>query len=165
MLAVATARWHDFFLAEVGAAAALAGLLFVSISLNIGEILKDTYLPMRAGQTIGILIASLIEASLVLVPGQSRRALGIEILVVGGFVLLWCVLALWRRHDWLESLPWHWRVSRFGLSLGGTILPPIAGAMLLARSSAGLDMLAAAILVAFAVAALNAWVFLVEILR
>jgi hypothetical protein len=165
MEAVIIARWNSFFMAEVGAAAALAGLLFVAISINVGEILKDSYLPMRAGQTIGILIASLVEASLVLMPGQTVQTLGTEVLVVGALMCVMSALVLWRSHQWLESLPLEWRVSRVLLWVGGTILPPVAGVALLAGGSWGLYVLAAAILVAFLVAALNAWVFLVEILR
>ena len=165
MLAVAVARWNSFFMAEVGAAAALAGLLFVAISINIGEILQDSYLPMRAGQTIGILIASLVEASLVLIPEQSVRALGAEVLMTGALMCVLSALVLWRSHGWLESLPREWQASRVLLWVGGTILPPVAGVVLVAGASWGLYVLAAAILVAFLVAALNAWVFLVEILR
>jgi hypothetical protein len=33
-------EWNDFFLGELGAAAALAGLLFVSISVNQAKILE-----------------------------------------------------------------------------------------------------------------------------
>jgi len=165
VLAVAIGQWHNFFMAEVGAAAALAGLLFVAISINIGEILKDSYLPMRAGQTIGILVASLVEASLVLIPAQSVRALGVEVLTCGALMCVMSALVLWRSHEWLESLRWEWQASRVLLWVGGTILPPVAGAVLVAGASWGLYVLASAILVAFLVAALNAWVFLVEILR
>ena len=36
-----TLAWHDFFLGTIGAAAALTGLLFVAISINLEEILKS----------------------------------------------------------------------------------------------------------------------------
>jgi modulator of FtsH protease len=165
VLAVEVARWNSFFMAEVGAAAALAGLLFVAISLNIREILKDDQLPARAAETIGILVASLVEASLALFPGQSLRVLGAEVLVGGGLVFLASAFAFWRRRGWLATVPWRWRISRVGLSIGGTVLPTVAGVVLLTGSSAGLYVLALAILTAFLVAVLNAWVFLVEILR
>ena len=31
-------EWSDFFVAEVGASAALAELLFVAVSINLGQI-------------------------------------------------------------------------------------------------------------------------------
>lgn len=41
--------WHDFAIALVGAAAALCVLAFVAISFNLEAILKETWLPGRAG--------------------------------------------------------------------------------------------------------------------
>ena len=38
--AYVTDEWHDFFLAQVGAAAALLGLLFVALSINLQRILS-----------------------------------------------------------------------------------------------------------------------------
>ena len=96
--------WSSFFVAEVGAAAALAGLLFVSISLNIGEILKSPKPPI-------------------------------------------------------------WMGSRVVITVLGTVVAPVAGIVLIAGESWGFYVLAAAILTTFAVAVINAWVFLVEILR
>ena len=34
-------EWHDFFLAAAGAAAVLAGLVFVGVSINLEMIMSD----------------------------------------------------------------------------------------------------------------------------
>ena len=43
-------KWHDFFLAAAGAAAVLAGLVFVGLSINLGLIMSNPAygLPGRA---------------------------------------------------------------------------------------------------------------------
>jgi hypothetical protein len=40
--------WHDLFVAVAGAAAALAGLVFVAVSINVERILQYKGLPERA---------------------------------------------------------------------------------------------------------------------
>jgi hypothetical protein len=40
--AYSTAEWTELFLAQAGASAALAGLLFVAISINLDRILKGS---------------------------------------------------------------------------------------------------------------------------
>ena len=52
--------WTDFFVAEVGAAAALAGLLVVAISINIAKIMGFPLLPGRAAQTLIIIGGALL---------------------------------------------------------------------------------------------------------
>src|ERR1700742_5101249 len=96
---LAFAGWNSFFVAEVSAAAALSGLLFVAVSINIAEILKYPQLPTRAAETIGMLMAALIEGSLALVPHQSYGALGVEVLAVGGVVLVVPLGLMWRRRQ------------------------------------------------------------------
>ena len=76
------AGWENFFIAEVGAAAALGGLLFVSISLNLTKILAIDGLPDRAGQSLLLILAVLVLASLMLMPNQPLTLVGVEILVV-----------------------------------------------------------------------------------
>jgi len=38
--AYSTAAWANFFVAEVGASAALVGLLFVAVSINLTKIIE-----------------------------------------------------------------------------------------------------------------------------
>jgi len=75
--------WEAFYAAQLGAAAALGGLVFVGLSLNLKKILSYAWLPGRA------LLALLVISSFMLMPGQSLTALGLEIAAVG--VLLFFV--------------------------------------------------------------------------
>jgi hypothetical protein len=73
------AAWAAFFTALTGAAAALAGLLFVAVSINLGNILKGaTMLPARAAETLAMLLFVVISSGLALVP-QDTGLLGAEI--------------------------------------------------------------------------------------
>jgi hypothetical protein len=68
-----SAEWESLFLAEAGASAALAGLLFVALSINLERILKGAGLPGRAGEAIVLLLTALVLSTWVLVPGQSAQ--------------------------------------------------------------------------------------------
>ena len=58
--------WHDFFIGTIGAAAALTGLLFVAISINLDQVLKYPGLPGRAAGTLGMLVSALIVSGFAL---------------------------------------------------------------------------------------------------
>src|SRR5262249_40419675 len=87
-----TAGWENFFVAEVSAAAALAGLLFVAVSINLARILEHKTLPGRASEALVILLGALSVASVGLVPGISATTLGAAVLGIGGVVWLVPVL-------------------------------------------------------------------------
>jgi hypothetical protein len=78
-------EWSDFFVAEVGASAALAGLLFVAVSINLGQILKFPHLPTRAIEALATLLCVLFISTFALVPGQTALVHGLE---MGGTGLL-----------------------------------------------------------------------------
>ena len=86
MSGYAPADWHEFFVPGAGASAALLGLLFVTISINLEHILKHRHLPGRAAGTLGTLLSVLVVCSFGLAPGQSNRTLGVEILATGAVV-------------------------------------------------------------------------------
>ena len=55
MTAYEPSEWTDFFVASAGASAALAGLVFVAVSINVERILQFRGLPERALATVLLL--------------------------------------------------------------------------------------------------------------
>ena len=159
----APADWHEFFVASVGASAALLGLLFVTISINLEQILKHRHLPGMAAGTLGTLLSVLVVCSFGLAPGQSNRTLGVEILAAGVLVAtqaIWVSLGKRSQGD-----PLSWTLG----NLPTLLLPALAfvggGCSLIAGSGGGLYWILAGTVLTFLAASINAWVFLVEILR
>jgi len=163
-MVLAVEGWDDFFVATAGAAAALAGLLFVAMSINVKEILSFSWLPARAAATVALLIGALVTASVALLPVTSDVALGIMLLVVTGLTwLIVLVLFLRWRGKAHESPSPEWVTL---LLEQAATLPGLVGAVVItAGNGDGLYPLAIGILVSFVVAVINAWVLLVEILR
>jgi modulator of FtsH protease len=158
-----TLAWHDFFLGTIGAAAALTGLLFVAISINLEEILKYPRLPGRAAGTLGILVSALVVSGFALAPGQGSRALGLEIAVIGVLV---SAQAGWACHapDAPGESP-SWQLQHLAILLLPGLALVVGGVSLVAGAGGGLYWVLAAILLAFVAASVNAWVLLVEIKR
>jgi len=83
MTAYDVPEWTDFANTVAGGAAALAGLLFVGLSLNLSEVLKYPGVPARAVATLGLTVAILLTAIFVATPGQDHRVLAAEIALIG----------------------------------------------------------------------------------
>jgi hypothetical protein len=157
-------RWTDLFVASAGAAAALAGLVFVAVSINIESILKFRGLPERALETVFLLLGVVIVSIIGLIPGVSTTALGI-LLLVEGVVLALTITLLARASVPEQSAPRSWLVVGVVLRSIGTV-PFIVGAVcLLAESGGGLYWTVGGIIGAIAGGVANAWVLLVEIRR
>ena len=155
--------WTDLFVASAGASAALTGLLFVAVSVNIQDILKTKALPGRALQTLLLLLSAVVVSLVGLVPGQSATALGVELLLFGllfgGWVLVLAGRSLEETREYVHPL------FQFALVLPGT-LPQLIGAIsLIVRTGGGLYWTIAGIIGALLGASVHAWVLLVEILR
>jgi hypothetical protein len=72
------AGWQPFFTVTGGAAAALAGLLFVALSIHAPEIAEHPPFRYRALATLSIPLVVLVVSALALVPRQTGRSLGLE---------------------------------------------------------------------------------------
>ncbi len=155
--------WHDFFIGTIGAAAALTGLLFVAISINLEQILHYPQLPGRAAGTLGILVSALVVSGFVLAPGQGSRALGVEIAATGTIV---AAQAVWVSHGkGAPGDPASWQIQHLATLLLPGVVLIVGGLSLVAGEGGGLYWVFGAILLAFVSASLNAWVLLVEIKR
>jgi modulator of FtsH protease len=158
--------WGEFYVGEVGAAAALAGLLFVAISINIEKILAMPTLPGRAAQTLAIVSSALVVGSFGLFPGQPPGAFGWE--AIGVYVLLACTGAVQvvnLRHFRRADGPLVWLVIPASVLVVVT-LPGLVGGMLLVRGdAAGAYWIATDNILSLLGTLLGGWVMLVEILR
>jgi hypothetical protein len=158
-------EWSNLFVATAGASAALAGLVFVAVSINIERILKFPGLPERGLETVLLLLGVLIVSVVGLIPGQGRTALGVELLVVSltvGLVLarLPTIQSTTSGHE-----PRVWVLGRLAIRLVGTILLMAGSISILLAAGGGLYWIVAGIVFAVMGAVVNAWVLLVEILR
>ncbi|MFZ0830597.1 MAG: hypothetical protein WCB18_10170 [Thermoplasmata archaeon] len=157
--------WDSFFTAEVGATAALTGLLFVGITINLQRITALPTATIRAFQTLLILIDAFIIESLFLVPGQSGKVQGIEVLAVG--IALWVVLNAFERSIW------HLEPDSFRASLWAptteiqipSVFAIVGGVALLIGSPSALYWFVPMTLASFLIAIFQAWVLTVEILK
>src|SRR3954469_16863204 len=164
MAAYVAEPWSELYVAMAGAAAALLGLLFVAVSINLEQVLRIAWLPLRAGETLGVLVVLLATAVFVLVPGQSPTALGLE-LAGTGLVLIGSDGALRIRRGRPPGAPARSIVVP-AVIVACTGVPLVtAGATLVAGEGGGLYWTVPALLAGFAGAVFNAWVLLVEILR
>lgn len=75
------ALWRDLFVAFATVCAALLGLFFVAISLQIRELERHPIELNRALQGLHVLLFGLVIALLVLIPRQPTSLLGAELIV------------------------------------------------------------------------------------
>lgn len=159
------ADWHDFYVMTGGAAAALAGLLFVAMSLHAREIMANPFYSNRAIGTLMSLASQLLISGAVLIPGQPVWLLGVE--VEAAALLFTAFIAIQIMNRGQDAPPvastWTHRTMEFG---GGTlwiVLFNVAGVSLLLRAGGGLYLLAAVMFFMFAWNIYIAWVLITEV--
>lgn len=164
--AYAPEEWTDLFVAVAGASAALAGLLFVAVSINVERIINYKGLPERALEALTMLLVPLVVSIAGLMPGQSHVALGIELLAITAALVLMLVRLPVARSlpEGIETPP-QYVLGRQVVRLTGTVLLGIGALAELFAVAGGLYWIAAAIVALTLGAVVNAWVLLIEILR
>lgn len=157
--------WHEFAVMVGGAFAALAGLLVVSMSINIEQILDTPVLTRRGGASLMTTISPLVTSIFILVPRQPAVVLGWELVVLG--IVLAVILSV-LSHPMSRSegqTLGAWLLSTGAptfVLIGGFLL---AGIGVLTDSLGGLYWLVPAIIAALIGGVMQAWVLLIEIRR
>lgn len=159
----AVTGWENFLVAEAGASAALTGLLFVSISINIAKILEYKSAVLRAAEALLLLLSVLLAATFALTPGQSDKALGIELLFTG--LALCSVTLVFQMRGFESAQPVLRLASRVIFCQFAGVSYIICGTLLVAHHPAGMYWFLPACLAAFIGGVTSAWVLLIEILR
>lgn len=156
-------QWHDLFVMTGGAAAALAGLIFVAVSLNHEHVLQAPVLPPLAAQTLMLLIGTVLFCIVGLTPGLPRLATGCEMTGLGAALTAAVVTSVLRTPSSGQTL-W-WQLSRLVLSTAATLPGLVAGLSVLGTAGGGLYWLPVGFLASIIVAAYYAWILLIEIRR
>ena len=157
--------WENFLVAQVGASAALAGLIFVGVSINLSRILSVPMLPNLALEALIYLLTVLLLASVLLVPDQPLTLNGVEILLVG--IANWVVL--WRidTNSYHKTDPSYYSRIRNNSILNQVVILPylLTGVAVLVWGRPGLYGLVPIVLLSIIKAMIDAWVLLIEIMR
>ena len=158
--------WANFFITGAEVSATLAGLVIVAVSVNIQKILAHRQLPPRASSTVAVLMLLVVIGLAALVP-QPRRAFGAEVFFAAA--ITWAILLACTREIIAEHLKDGRPTFELIVGLPGGHLAALAfliGASLLwFTQGEGLYWIAAGAVVALIFAVMNAWVFLIEVLR
>lgn len=152
-------------MAELGALAALTGLVVVAISINLSRILSMPNLPGRAGEALVLLVAAIAVASAALVPYQPATLLGLEFAALGFFAA--AIPLANQSTSWksTQGLARSKKLSRVAICAAATLPFVMAGAMMILGCAGALYWVAGGVIVSLVAGVWNAWILLVEILR
>ena len=156
--------WSEFNVAMVGATAALAGLVIVASSVNIGEIIKTRSLTARLGAGIATLVLAIVASALGLIPTITPLWFGLLLLIAtlgAAAFQVEATRAIFADRDPAAR-------ARFVKSASGftPILAYLASAVaVMAGHPSGLVLAAAGCILAIVAGIIVSWVVLVEVLR
>jgi hypothetical protein len=159
-------EWSDFFVAEVGASAALAGFVIVAISINLTRIISFPWLPGRAAETLVAPTGVLIVSSYMLVPRQPAGQLAFELIATGAAMwLVPMVIQLRTARRQSGVVPRRSLVTRFLLTQISSVPIIASGALMWNGAANAVAWTVPGVIASLISTVINAWVLLVEIVR
>lgn len=163
--------WESFFVTAGGAAAVLAGLIFVGISINLQKLIERTIVSRGAWVSLLTLIEVLIISLLMLIPEQPLAALGAEVGGVG--LICWIVMTIVTIYQFVhagrdgfpEGQTWYGRILMILLSQLITVPFMVGGVLLLLNIEGGIYWTLPGFLSALPYSLYMGWVLTVEVNR
>jgi modulator of FtsH protease len=157
--------WENFFIAEVGASATLAGLVFVGVSINLAKIVAYPGLPNRILEALIALLLVLLVSSLQLIPGQILLFSGSEVLLIGssGWIAMFRLHIIHLRTVEREHLRQALVEATFGQTAVLSFV--VAGILIITQGAGGMYWISLGTICAFLIVFYNAWILLIEINR
>jgi hypothetical protein len=153
--------WHDFFLGSAGSAAALTGLLFVSLSLHVRFIASSTHHRNTArGSLIGLVLVLVV--SLVVLMRQPASWTGVELAIANLFYITAVgsyQVARFRREGTIARRT----LYRAGLGYLLVVVGLIGGISLFVGSGPGLYLVAFQVIAIIVWNLQNAWFLLMGV--
>lgn len=153
------APWRDYFVMVGGGAAALTGLVFVAMTLHLEDIVHHPVHRHRARTILTGLTAVFLRCGLVLMGGQSRQAIAVEI--IGVLVIVEVVLYR-SLADAIQTQDRGVLVRGVG-SFACLILEQLGAAILFLGAAWGLYVVALGMLSSFVFMVTGAWLLLVGV--
>jgi hypothetical protein len=151
--------WRDYFVMVGGGAAALTGLVFVAMSLHLGDIVNHPVHRHRARTILAGLIAIFLRCGLVLMAGQSRQAVAVEIIGV----LVVVEVILYRSLGSALAAADRGVVARSLIAFGCLVTEQLGAVVLFLGAGWGLYMIGVGMLSSFVVIVTGAWLLLVGV--
>lgn len=145
--------WHEVFVMLGGAAAALAGLLFVSASLHAEFLMKAPHWRLRVFNNTMAITAMVLESALVLIP-QSATALGYQLLVFNIFFLFFLPVRFLVHLIRNETEIRKWRAI---YSISAMVIGALGGLSLVTHYGGGLYLTLTSVLIVIWLVILNAF--------
>jgi len=155
-------RWHDFFVMVGGGAAALAGLVFIAMSINLSIITRDATHKNRAIATLTGFTSVFMICAFAVIGNQNYQWVGIE----------WLVISIVPTITYIRVYVQATKIGRssVGLSIGRFIIGTscyvaqiVGSALLISGYVAGLYVASVAMVLSFAFFISAAWLLITGI--
>jgi len=148
--------WQNLYIMLGSSAAALTGLLFVAVSLQVKSIVKDPVLRVRASANTIMTVMLVINAAIILVP-QSVVAIGIELCTTAFVYITWAGRRLIHLKRSGRKTP-----ARAVISISLNLLGIIAGLNLIFHFGGGMYIATIQFVAILAWVIFNAWSLLLD---
>jgi hypothetical protein len=155
-------QWNNFFVMVGGGAAALAGLVFIAMSINLSIITRDATHRNRAIATLTGFTAVFMICAFALIGNQNYRWIGVEWLVVT-LVPTITYIRVYVRATKMGRSSVGLSIGRFIVGTSCYVAQIIGSLLLISGYVAGLYVASAAMVLSFAFFISAAWLLIIGV--